>query len=404
MIHQSDLSGLVGQFGCLERFKRRKTDAALGVETRRDMAPGKMCAGSAVHAVLHRILGNPRAARELLTNGNAFFSRAQLERAYLEEFNRARGGRVVEWGKEKSERVHEESIDMLSGVLADLPTRAEEIIATEVGFVFHLDGIWMTGACDVIYRPRGSSRLALADWKTGKTKPHTIELDHGWQSAIYSEAMKRGYFVRWDRVERHAREGESHRVTLERVCARIAAAWESARKLEEEHLSARGEVVAGELFNDLDQALAELDRVVEDVGAERFDEFPVAIHYVHLRDFLPYQRKTTRMVQGRDDLAWQGLSEPRKVTFEKGDRRGPAWLAVQRSEADAPRLLHLLRAVVAWVRFGRFPAIPGEKCSRCRYREPCLLDGYKPTGDAAKQLSQITRRLDFDGFGGVDDI
>ena len=45
-----------------------------------------------------------------------------------------------------------------------------------------------------------SPHLSFADWKTGAQRPHQIDLDHGWQSGIYSGALRSGYFVPFDNV------------------------------------------------------------------------------------------------------------------------------------------------------------------------------------------------------------
>lgn len=410
LIHQSDLYGMIGKFGCLEQFKRKKIERATEGHRVYENASGKLCSGVAAHAVLHRILRSEPAVAAM-RDPEQSFSRASIETAYLEEFNNERAGRHVEWRKDKPEKIHEETISMLLGVLDDMRNHVAEVVATEVGFVYELDGIWLTGACDLIYRAELGGGLCLGDWKTGKQKPHRIDLDHGWQAGIYAGAMRHAYFVRFDRVRELARDGEKHRDTLERLCGEIAFAWDSAKTIEAEYEKARGEHDEGEESEELDElasllndAHAELDRVLERTSAERFDEYPTRIRYVHLRDYVPYSRKTKRRVSEPEDLAWCGLEAPDTVEFQKGDQRGPAWLHVQRSEADLPRLRHLLRAVVSWVRFGRFPAAPGEMCTRCRFREPCLLDGYKPIGDDKRRLEQITKSLDFDGFGGLDEL
>ena len=139
-------------------------------------------------------------------------------------------------------------------------------------------------------------------------------------------------------------------------------------------------------------------------GAVHFDEYPERIRYVHMRDYIPYARKSKRLLERPEELEWAGLKAPEKVEFEKGDMRGPAWYHVQRAESDTPRLIHLLRAIVSWVRFGRFPSAPGEMCSRCKFREPCLLEGYKPIGDEKKRLEVAQRGLDFDGFDDMETL
>lgn len=399
LIHQSDLYGLIGKFGCPEQFRRKKTEAAQGKRTY-ETANGKLTGGVAVHAVLHRILRSPPAVAAML-NPEQHFSRSVLEKAYDDEFDRERRGREVSWYKTSADKLRNECVSMLVGVLEDMRNHVGEVVAVECGFVFHVDGIWLTGATDIIYRPPGLASLGLGDWKTGAQKPHQIDLDHGWQSGIYAGAMRHGYFVRFENVE--CLPGEEHRDALERVCSDIGVAWQATigDELAADNLAGEPDDYTRQQW---EHNTATLARLVELHKAERFDEYPERIRYVHLRDYIPYSRKSKRMLERPEELAWAGLEAPAQSSFEKGDRRGPAWYHVQRSESDAPRLRHLLRAVVSWVRFGRFPAAPGEMCSRCRFREPCLLDGYKPVGDEKKQLEQATASFDFDGFGDLNNI
>jgi len=120
-----------------------------------------------------------------------------------------------------------------------------------------------------------------------------------------------------------------------------------------------------------------------------------------MADYVPYARKSSRMVERPEELRFFGLSEPTKRSFDKGDRRGPAWYEMRRTEHDVPRLEHLLRAVVSTVRMGRFFESVGEKCSRCPHREPCLTAGYAPKGEDKQTIDEALKGVDFDGLGDV---
>jgi len=109
-------------------------------------------------------------------------------------------------------------------------------------------------------------------------------------------------------------------------------------------------------------------------------------------------------MQRPEELEWAGFDKAGPRAYKKGEMRGPGWYRVQRAESDTPRLQHLLRKVVSTIRFGNFWAAPGEMCTRCKFRAPCLTDGYKPIGEDKKQLELLTRRFDFDGFNDADSI
>lgn len=391
LIHQSDLKNIIGEYGCPAQFRYKKTAAAQGPREPRSTVNGKMTAGTAVHAVLHRILSSPPAIEAVMSPAQSF-ARSTLSKAYHEEFDGEAGDRTVEWFKHKADKVHEECIDMLFGVVEGMRHHVGEVVAVECGFVYHLNGIWVTGAVDLVYRAPGSDRLSFADWKTGANKPCQIELDHGWQSAIYAQALKDGYFVRFEDVV--AQPDEEHRDALERACQEIAVAWQSITDASEE----RDEI--GPESDALADALARH-------RATRFGEFPEQIRYVHLRDYIPYSRKQSKVLRRPEELAWAGApldSKGHKVTMEKGDARGPAWYHVNRSESDAPRLLHTVKAVISMVRFGRFPAAIGDICNRCSHRETCLNTGYQATGEEAAAMQNISRAVGSEDFDGLDEL
>jgi hypothetical protein len=122
----------------------------------------------------------------------------------------------------------------------------------------------------------------------------------------------------------------------------------------------------------------------------------------HLPDYVPYEKKGTKKVERSEDVVhWsrvlnREVRPGEKIAYEKGQMRGAAWLEVKRRESDVPRLLHLLRGVVGWVRMGKFVESVGEKCTRCSYKTACLTSGYELDTDAARALNSALRTIDFD--------
>ena len=377
-IHQSDISGLLGKFGCPQQFKRRKEETAAAEERPDfDSCNGKLIAGNAVHAVIERVLRS-EPARAALLAGNPPADRT-LAYAFQEELDRERAGRAVHWYKTDPAKWQDDCVAMLVGLMSEIRSHVAEVVLAEAGFIYELGGVWLTGAVDLVYRARmpdgsASERLSFADWKTGANRPTQIELNHGWQSGIYAAAMAQGIFIPAHKAP--ALHGYSRRQSLEIACINVATPRQYKA----------------------DPALiAHLDGGYE---ARFFHEYPERIRYVHLRDYVPYTRRTKKRLTRPDELQWAGIPEPQDVRFEKGDIRGPAWYRVVRSEGDVKRLESLIRSVVGWVRFGRFPPAPGELCERCRFRDPCLMDGYKPTGEDLRHLERLTNGLDFDGLDG----
>lgn len=390
-IHKSDLNGIVGKFGCTEQFARKKAERASGKRTY-EKANGKLCTGNAVHEVIARILRS-EPARAGALHPTYTFPESTIATAFKEEFERQRAGRIVDWYKQNAEKWMAEQVQLLCGLLNDLHNHVGEVVLVEAGFIYQLDGIWLTGATDLVYRPPGSSELAFCDWKTGAQRPHQIDLDHGWEGGIYAGALRDAWFIPGQNV--HAPEGVEHRDALEAACIELAEAWQRAGLV-----SPRQESLPG-----VEADERALDSVVLNYDARYFGEFPDRIRHVHLRHYIPYSRGGSKTPTAAEDLAWHRLKRPEKIKYVKGDLRGPAWLHVQRSESDVPRLRHLLHAVVSWIRHGKFAAAPGEMCMRCKFREPCLNSGYQPIGEELVQLERATKGMDFDGFGeGLDSV
>lgn len=393
-IHKSDLNSLVGKFGCLQQFARKKTELAEGGARTYEEANGKMCAGNAVHSVLHRLCKSPIAV-EVMKHKTETISEHSLTIAYDEEFAKEVGGRAVSWFKTNGEKHRDECLQMIFGVVRDFRNHVDEVILAEAGFVYCVDGVWLTGAIDLLYKPVGVDGIGMADWKTGAQKPHQIDLDHGWEAAIYGLAVRDAWFVPFDSVT--PKKDQPHRLAMEEACIQIAIAVEAL-----EHSKSIADTRVDMKVDPPSEAAAmiELDRVVCEFNAVRFDEYPERLRLVHLKDYVPYARKSNPMLSRPEELEWAGLAAPAKYPREKGDQRGPGWYRINRTAAQTPRMKHLLNAVVEWIQLGMFPAAPGEMCSRCRFREPCLVDGYKPVGRERRRLDLITK--DFDGFTGLD--
>ena len=392
LIHQSDLNSVIGSFGCPEQFRRKKEERATG-RVLYENAGGKLCAGNATHSVKHRVLSSA-PARDVVLSGKQRLAASSIEKAFDEEFEREVAGRPVDWYKTNATKWRSDCLAMLTGSFEVMREHVGEVVLTECAFVFPLDGMWMTGAIDLVYRARRpdgtvSNALSFGDWKTGKQRPHQITLDHGWQSGIYASAMRDAYFVPFANVPRV--DGERHRDVVEEVCVGIANAWQEVLDCDERQ----------ECFEVGETPITRLEKIVATHGAVRFDQYPEQIRYVHMHDFIPYAKKSSRKLERPEELAWAKLEAPASKSFAAGDMRGPGWYRVNRSEQDIPRLRHTVRSIVSWVRFGRFPAAPGELCSRCKFRAPCLTDGYKPIGEDKKQLDLIRNELD--GFDGLDE-
>jgi len=378
-IHKSDLNGIIGKFGCTEQFRRKKIERATGKRTYEN-ASGKLCAGNAVHNVIARVLRSEPARAVVLNPELGIITEESLRISFEQEFEKERAGRPVDWWKQNADTWKREQVKLLFGLMQDMHNHVGEVVLVEAGFIYALDGVWLTGMTDLVYRAPGSDKISFCDWKSGAQKPHQIDLDHGWEGGIYSAALKHAWFIPGENVV--APPGIEHRDAVESACIEVA-----------QLLLQMGDPARQPTLPGIEDLRADLQVLVAQYKAHYFGEFPDQIRYVFLRDYIPYAKGGSKTPARPEDLAFHGLTSPAKVKYSKGETRGPAWLHVQRRESDIQRLRNLLSAVVSWVRHGKFAAAPGEMCTRCKFRTPCLNDGYQPTGTEAAQLDVAIEAL-----------
>ena len=133
------------------------------------------------------------------------FSEASIASAFDDEFSRERAGRPVDWYKTDPDKWRAECIAMVRGLLDDMRNHVEAPLLVEAGFVYQIDGIWLTGSTDLVYRAPGCDGVSLADWKTGKQLPHQIDLDHGFEGAIYGNAVLSAWFIPYANITERGR-------------------------------------------------------------------------------------------------------------------------------------------------------------------------------------------------------
>lgn len=374
-IHKSDLGALAGDWGCLKRFRFDKDAIAEGKPRESETeCNGKMVAGTATHEAIARAADNDKV-RKLLLAGAHKVTPERCKLVYAEEFDRVVGGRLVRWYDDEADDIAEKRALMIAGVLNDLQAHVHSIRFLEAGFIVRIGPYYCSGHVDLIYEPvRLPGTLALGDWKTGVQRPSQLELDHSWESGVYSAAMKSGLWIAREHVE----------LPLD-----APNKYMTERKL-------------------LEDALIEAARAYETDGVvlphvQILGEFPSDIRYVHLPDYPPYQKAGKKAIKRPEELEYFGVSEPCDIKFKAGERRGPAWYEVRRTEQDIPRLETLLRNLVGTVRMGRFFESVGEKCERCPHKNPCLNSGYGIRGNEKLDLDEALKQLDIedDGLGHV---
>lgn len=405
-VHKSNMSTLVGGFACTEQFRRDKQREIFGFD--RETCSGKTEMGTAVHETLARALRTPELRNPILA-GRVPTSRDTVRSVIVEEFNRATAGRTVNWyGKGEFAKELEAATSMVLGTFADLHRHVRQVELVEAGFIVTLGDLFLEGHVDLVYRPQGEAfdEIAFCDWKTGAQKPHQIELDHGYEGGFYAHALAEGLFVDGATLKKWKSDAELFMRELNEGAQAFAAEMPfdivtttalaaAATERDAMHIALRAcmrRQLAGEAMPE---------------GVVHFHRFPKVIRRVHLRDYVPYTKKGSKVVERPEDLIlWsrvldREIAAKTKIEYAAGQQRGGAWMVVSRREGDVARLESMLRSIVSWVRFGRFVPACGEKCTRCSYRSDCLNDGYQLPKGEQRALNADLRGLD---LGDTDDL
>lgn len=378
-VHKSQLSALVGEYACTRQFQFDRQREARG--DARATVSGSSAMGTAAHEAIARALSS-ETVRERLLAGHGDIALANIRRVLVEEFDRATRGLSVLWYKGSFEATLEDRVLQIAGLFRDIGRHVARVELIEAGFISEIGDVVTEGHVDLVYRPRENpDALGLTDWKTGADKPHQIVLDHGYESGFYSAALERGVFIPTEVVSlwrETLRGGERERVPM--YPDDVDALERAATDRHAMHAALRG---VHRMRRD-GHALPE--------GAVSFARFPEVVRLTFLPDYVPYQKPGKKRVERPEEIAHWGHAG--EVKYQAGDRRGPAWYTVRRTADDVARLERLLRAVVGWVRMGKFVEAIGEKCMRCPYRSVCLTSGYELRGDDAKELRRALRGLD----------
>lgn len=352
-VRQSDLNQLTSSFGCPKRFEFQKHDDAAGNGRTPERAYAMRCIGTAVHAVIARVLW---AAPDQVLRGLRMTD-AVLSKALDEEMTVAAEGLPLEWKGKNPKNQMGDALAMVRGALETVPEYASEIVLVEAPFTVEVpskskrSSVHGRGTIDLIYRNH-SKALAFADWKTGAIRPDPITLHHGYQIAMYSTAVAVGRFQD----------------------PRLSSPIESVRAAGLEAAAERGSLEPFAL-----------------------DERPAEAHIVHLRDLVPYARKGKRAANELDE-GWNGLAKGDAYVYEKGDRRGRGWYASTRTGVDDARFAVSIATIVGTVRLGRFFEMIGEGCRRCPYKDRCLTEGHELDAEGLRAINRALGDDDEDGL------
>ncbi len=283
------------------------------------------------------------------------------------EFDKATEGLPVNWKKRKPETEYSAAVVMTRGVLRDVGARAREIVLCEAPFV--------------------------------------AEVAAGEKSYVLTGTVDLVY---------RSKEG-----------ALVLCDWKSGTDLPQIVLD------HGYQFGIYSYALA---HGVFFPGTERelrIGQWPAELFCVQLRDFVPYQKATARVIERDEEAVFFGVPKGSRVEIARvggrkppklkkdgtpakkrerkhatieleNDQRGPAWYRSMRTPEDVARLTHSLRKIVSGVRLGVLYETIGSNCNRCAFKTRCLSDGYALDAAASgnRELSKLADELGHTGLEG----
>lgn len=364
-IHQSDLSDLAGSYGCAKRFAFRKRAEAEGITPELERVSGKMAKGTAVHETLRAYLTGPYAVRIL---GGELPSGGAVRTVFGRELEKAatdtKTGRVL-------------PIEWYGD---DPETEAAECVTMICGVLAD-----MPARASSIVAAEAPFLAQLGDyWLEGT-------LDLVYRPRENPDAVA---FLDW-------KTGEQRLAQI--ILDHGYQTGIYAHALE-----------AGVLFPGAPGELAP-------------KQFPSEIFVVHLRDYLPYSRRTAKTIERPEEVEFFGYPKGTKIQVESpgaaaaeddgngnGDakkkrkatrrstdplviraRRGPAWYRAHRTAEDSARLAVSIKDIVSTVRLGRFVEFIDDHCTRCPFKGPCLTDG-RVSNEEGRELAQLLKGVDLD--------
>lgn len=111
-------------------------------------------------------------------------------------------------------------------------------------------------------------------------------------------------------------------------------------------------------------------------GGVTFGRYPEEIYIVHVRDFLPAQKDSSRKIWSRDECRHFGVGPGQSVKIKKGLPKGPGWYEAVRDPNEAPGFAECVGQVVGSVRMGRFTPVFNDVCQSCAWKTPCTAEGF----------------------------
>jgi hypothetical protein len=201
----------------------------------------------------------------------------------------------------------------------------KNLVFSEKSFMVKIGDYWCAGTIDCLVS-NGSSDVTVIDHKSGLVGLSQFEMKHGFQSLIYSAAVRYGCF--FDRPDKIDTGHDYYR------------AFVAAKK-------------AGGLI---------------EIGL-----WPRLL-FGYYRDYCLAKKKSVRMAKHVATKNWKShpVSKDGKITIKKGDQRGPVWYPSEVSIEDLPRLEHSIKCAVAKVKAGMFDETFSENCEKCYFVEKCM--------------------------------
>jgi hypothetical protein len=329
-IRPTDLNELASAYSCPKRFAFKKEEQARGAPLERRRVRSATCVRAGVHEAIRTYLtpGTEACARVLAGERPRFEAMLSFVEQKIEQ---AAGGVPIDWKAARGAALNE-ATHMTLGALRTVAERAAEIVLVEAPFLVEID--------------------------TGQAKSYWLQ---GTADLVYRP------------------KGAPSEVAL--------AVWKTSPQRPSEILLDHGYLLGIHA-----QALGAGVFFPGTSGELALRRHPRELHVVHLRDFIPYAKKGSKVPTHRDELAYFGVASGTKVAYEPGQERGPGWHRTRRSELDVQRLKSSLRTIVSTVRLGRFVEHLCADCAQCTFKHACLVEGRARAAGSAPDSRRGQRR------------